>query len=216
MLPDERKPGRRKDPDLETRRTAEILDAAAIAFAEHGFAATQVQTIADRLKVGNGTIYRYFETKEALFLATVERGLKELNSAMDSVLEQDIDSLVQLDLAVREYLRFFHRRPHMAELFIQERAAFPHHHRPLYFDTKDQHELAKHDAFFARLMSTGWFRPIPQARFMSVIGDLLYGTILTNLLAGRPVDPETQATDILDVILLGLLTPAETTTRDTR
>jgi hypothetical protein len=38
------------------------------------------------------------------------------------------------------------------------------------------------------------------------MGDLLYGTILTNLLTNRPADPETQAEDVLDVILNGLLT----------
>jgi hypothetical protein len=53
-------------------------------------------------------------------------------------------------------------------------------------------------------------RPIPPERLFAVISDLLYGTILTNLLTNRPVDPETQADDVLDVILHGLLaTPAE-------
>jgi AcrR family transcriptional regulator len=205
MCPVARKLGRPKDPDLETRRKAEILSAAAAAFAEVGFAATKVQTIADRLGVGNGTIFRYFRTKEALFLAAVERGLKDLTEAMDAILATDADPLTQFRNVVRQYLRFFHDRPEMAELFIQERAAFPHHHRPLYFSTKDEQERCKHDEFFARLLASGAIRPIPQERFMGVIGDLLYGTILTNLLSGRPVDPDAQADDVLDVIGHGVL-----------
>jgi AcrR family transcriptional regulator len=200
-----RKLGRPKDPDLGARRKAEILDAAAAAFAELGFAGTQVQTIADRLGVGNGTVYRYFPTKEALFLAAVERGLKELSAEMDAVLATPGDPLAQMRDAVRTYLRFFHRRPELAELFIQERAAFRQHHRPLYFITKDDDERSKHDAFFARLRDSGTIRPIPQERFFNVVGDLLYGTILTNLLSGRPVDPDAQADDVLDVILNGVL-----------
>jgi hypothetical protein len=46
-------------------------------------------------------------------------------------------------------------------------------------------------------------------RFFAVVGDLLYGTILTNLLTGRPADPESQARDVADVILNGILTDGE-------
>ncbi len=97
----------------------------------------------------------------------------------------------------------------MAELFIQERATFPHHHRPLYFATRDEpdKECGRYE-LFERLVNEGHVRPMPAERFFAVVGDLLYGTILTNLLTGRPADPESQATDILDVVLDGVLTDA--------
>ncbi len=203
---DARKPGRPRDPELEARRKAQILDTAARIFATYGFANTQVQTLANHLGIGNGTIYRYFPTKEQLFLSTVERGLKELEAEMDAVLSQPVAAVEVMRLAVRTYLAFFHRRPEMAELFIQERAAFPHHHRPLYFVTKDDEMECKHQAFFNRLTESGAVRDIPRERFFAVIGDLLYGTILTNLLTNRQTNPDTQADDVLDVIMHGLLT----------
>jgi AcrR family transcriptional regulator len=213
-----RKPGRPRDPDLEARRRAQILDTAAKVFAGFGFAATDVQVIADRIGVGKGTVYRYFPTKEQLFLAAVERGLQELTTEMDRVIDDPIDDPVeQTRRAVRAYLTFFHRRPEMAELFIQERAAFPHHHRPLYFSMKDgtDHEC-KHAAFWQRLVESGRVRPMPAERFFAVVGDLLYGTILTNLLAGRPADPPAQTEDILDVVMTGMLTDAGRTRTPTR
>jgi AcrR family transcriptional regulator len=198
--------GRPRDPELEARRRAQILAVAAREFARYGFANTQVQTIANHVGVGNGTVFRYFETKEKLFLAAVERGLKELAAEMDRVFDLPLDPMVTLFAAIRAYLEFFHRRPEMAELFIQERAAFPHHHRPLYFATRDEDEQAcKHAAFYRRLMDSGLVRPIPLERLFAVVGDLLYGTILTNLLSGRRADPEAQARDMADVILHGLL-----------
>jgi AcrR family transcriptional regulator len=200
-----RKPGRPRDPELEARRKAQILDTAARVFAASGFANAQVQTIADELGVGNGTVYRYFPTKEQLFLSAVERGLKELDAEMDAVLARPLSGPALVRLAVRTYLAFFHRRREMAELFIQERAAFPHHHRPLYFVTKDDEAGRKHEAFFNRLVASGVIRPVPKERFFNVIGDLLYGTILTNLLADRPSDPDAQTDDVMDVILNGLL-----------
>jgi len=199
-------PGRRKDPELESRRKAQILDVAARVFATYGFANTQVQTIANHLGVGNGTIYRYFPTKDQLFLAAVERGLKELEAEMDRILESPRDPLELLPEAIRGYFGFFRRRPEMAELFIQERAAFPQHHRPIYFAQHASEHADKHTPFFRRLMETGRVRPIPLERLFAVVGDLLYGTIIANLLSGRPADPEAQARDVLDVILNGMLT----------
>lgn len=205
-----RKPGRPRDPDLETRRKTEILDAAAIVFAASGFAGAQVQTIADRLGVGNGTIYRYFPTKEALFLAAVQRGLTELTEAIEPLMDADCDPVDTVRRVVREYLAFFHRRPEMAELFIQERAAFPLQHRPLYFATRDDDgKVDKRGELFRKLVETHRVRPMPPERFFSVIGDLLYGTILTNLLSGRPASPDAQTDDVLDVIFHGVFTDSE-------
>lgn len=205
-----RKPGRPRDPDLEARRRAEILAAAAEVFASAGFAATDVQVVADRLGVGKGTVYRYFPTKEALFLAAVEKGVEELHAEMDGVMAEDAVEPVELMArAIRAYLGFFRRRPEMAELFIQERAAFKDRHRPLYFATKDGDDCdAQHAAFYQRLTASGSVRPVPPERFFAVVGDLLYGTILTNLLTGRPADPDAQARDVLDVVLNGILSDA--------
>jgi AcrR family transcriptional regulator len=197
-MTDTRKPGRPKDPDLETRRKAEILSAAAPVFAAAGFANADVQDIADAVGVGKGTVYRYFPTKEALFLATVEKVVADSTS----------DPVDQVAKAVRAYLGFFAGRPDMAELFIQERAAFRQHHRPLYFSKDEEHE-EKHREIFQRLVASGRLRDIAMERFFAVLGDLLYGTILTNLLAGRPADPGAQASDVLDILFHGVLKPGK-------
>jgi hypothetical protein len=55
-------------------------------------------------------------------------------------------------------------------------------------------------------METGHIRPMPFERLFAVVGDLLFGTILTNLMSGRPADPESQTRDAVDVILKGILT----------
>lgn len=62
---------RPSERDLGTRRVVvdkreAILDAALALFVERGFYGTAVPEIADRAGVGAGTIYRYFESKEAL------------------------------------------------------------------------------------------------------------------------------------------------------
>jgi AcrR family transcriptional regulator len=51
----------------KTDRPQEILDAALACFAERGFATTRMEDIAARAGVTKGTIYLYFENKEAVF-----------------------------------------------------------------------------------------------------------------------------------------------------
>lgn len=204
-----RRPGRPKDPELEQRRRREILVVASQVFASSGFAATDMQVIADKLGVGKGTIYRYFPNKEALFLAAVENGLKELTAELDKVFATwKGEPLGVLPLAIRTYFGFFHSRPEMAELFIQERAAFRDHHRPLYF-VEDENERGRHSELLQRMIDAGQVRPLDHDQFFRVIGDLLYGTILANLLTGRPVDPDRQTDEVLQVILHGILTEPE-------
>ena len=55
---------RRKDA-----RPQEILEAALAVFAERGFAAARMEQIAARAGVSKGTIYLYFDSKEAVFRA---------------------------------------------------------------------------------------------------------------------------------------------------
>ena len=56
-------------------RPQEILDAALAVFAEKGFSAARMEDISRRAGVTKGTIYLYFESKEALFKALVRESL---------------------------------------------------------------------------------------------------------------------------------------------
>ena len=76
-----RRPGRPADPTLADRRREEILDAAVKLFARHGFTETDTQILANKLQVGKGTLYRYFPSKEELFLAAVDRVMRQLQQS---------------------------------------------------------------------------------------------------------------------------------------
>src|SRR5271156_3285127 len=56
-------------------RPGEILGAALSCFAEHGFAATRLEDVAQRAGVTKGTLYLYFPNKEELFKAVVAQAL---------------------------------------------------------------------------------------------------------------------------------------------
>jgi TetR/AcrR family transcriptional regulator, repressor of fatR-cypB operon len=70
MTPPSTLRSRSSSPALDAKRGGDkreaILEAALHLFVERGFFGTAVPEIADRAGVGAGTIYRYFESKEAL------------------------------------------------------------------------------------------------------------------------------------------------------
>jgi AcrR family transcriptional regulator len=55
------------------RSQKDILDAALAEFAEHGLGGARMDRIAERAGVNKRLIYYYFESKESLFLAVLER-----------------------------------------------------------------------------------------------------------------------------------------------
>jgi AcrR family transcriptional regulator len=56
-------------------RPSEIQAAAMELFVEHGYAATKLEDVAKRAGVTKGTLYIYFESKEALFKAVVRESI---------------------------------------------------------------------------------------------------------------------------------------------
>jgi AcrR family transcriptional regulator len=82
-------------------RPAELLEAALEQFYRVGFSAARIEEIARAAGVTVGTVYRYFPSKEALFLAVVERHLdaswsrgREIAEAYGSMTAREVVSLL--------------------------------------------------------------------------------------------------------------------------
>jgi AcrR family transcriptional regulator len=69
-------------PSRTEQRREQILDAAYQVFATKGYAATGIADIANHLKLGHGTVYRYFENKHDILVAVVARSLTRLVQAI--------------------------------------------------------------------------------------------------------------------------------------
>jgi AcrR family transcriptional regulator len=81
-----------KERQTEQRlaRRAEALDAAMALFATKGFAGTTLADVAKSLGIGAPALYYYFESKEALLFAGLERVMVKLNAALDAALAAEI------------------------------------------------------------------------------------------------------------------------------
>jgi AcrR family transcriptional regulator len=200
-----RRAGRPRNDALRAQRRESILNAAAAMFARRGFAKTDLQTVADGLGVAKGTLYRYFRSKQALFLAAVDWGMHLLLGRMERATEERPDPLDRIAAGVHAYLSFFDQRPEFAELLIQERAQFKDRRTPTYFEHR-QEGIRPWKLLTRRLIEAGRVRLMPVDAMTDVMSNLLYGTMFTNFFAGRQKSTRRQAREILDVVFHGVLT----------
>ncbi|MFD1990769.1 TetR/AcrR family transcriptional regulator [Paenibacillus nicotianae] len=86
-----------------------ILSAALQLFADRGFDGTTVPVIAEAANVGAGTIYRYFENKEALVNVLFQQGTAALTEATIGQLYQDGEDIRT------QFRRLFYGMVHFAK-----------------------------------------------------------------------------------------------------
>jgi AcrR family transcriptional regulator len=72
---------------VDSERKAEILDAAAALFASSGLRAS-LEQVADACGILPGSLYHHFESKEAIFIALVERYQAELDEIAEKAVEE--------------------------------------------------------------------------------------------------------------------------------
>ena len=117
-------------------KRGQILDAAVLEIARHGYYGTTVSTIARRAGVADGTIYLYFNSKEELLVSVFERAMQRFNEEARQIAADDAagaeDKLRRLvtlhlsllgedrDLAVVFQVEFRHTI-HVLELFSRSR-----------------------------------------------------------------------------------------------
>ena len=98
--------GRKKT--AETRQA--IVQSAAEIFSQREFHEVLTDDIAQRLGIGKGTIYRYFASKEDLYLAAIGEGLNGVHTAVTGVLQQEAPLEVTIAAVVRTMINYFSRQ----------------------------------------------------------------------------------------------------------
>lgn len=88
------KRGRPPEHGLADRRRQQLVTCAAEVFAERGYERTTVTMLARRAGVGQGTVYRYFDSKRDLFDSVFDHATEHLFASMDTTaLLEPIESM---------------------------------------------------------------------------------------------------------------------------
>lgn len=97
------RPTRARKVAPEARRRA-ILSAALSVFAQHGFAAARLDDVAARAGVAKGTLYLYFQSKEALFEALLAHTVAPVIDQLEAIAEDG--KIPPLDAVERMFALF--------------------------------------------------------------------------------------------------------------
>jgi AcrR family transcriptional regulator len=110
------------DISLEVRQRAhrdEVLDAAAEAFIERGYAATSIDDVADRLGCTKGRVYHYFRTKGELFLGVHHRALEMAIAAIKPAVDAKASAAERLHAMASAHARLMVEEASYMRLAVQ-------------------------------------------------------------------------------------------------
>lgn len=85
-------------------RSEEVLAAAAVLFAERGYAATSMRDIGERVGLLGGSLYHHVKSKDALFIRIHDRALQGAEDGIRAALDGVADPSARLATACRALL----------------------------------------------------------------------------------------------------------------
>ena len=108
----------RRERERTARREA-ILDAAQELIAEQGYHGMRMDSLAEATELSKGTLYLYFENKDALCAAAATRLLDTLLPFIESALEEASDGLDAVQRLLKKYYDFTQENPHHFRFAIE-------------------------------------------------------------------------------------------------
>ncbi len=97
-----------------------IINAATKIFAKKGFYHTKVSEIAKEAKVADGTIYLYFESKDAILISLFEEQMKRVLDNMREKIAEEKDAVKKIEKFALNHLKLIEQNKNMAEIIQVE------------------------------------------------------------------------------------------------
>lgn len=195
-------------------RPQELVAAALSLFVEKGFAATRLDEVAARAGVSKGTLYLYFDSKEALFIAVIREGILPVVEAGRRLLaEHENDPLGALEGFVRGWWSMFGDTEYggVPKLMMSEAQNFPEVAH-FYLTEVILPGRATLRAILEGGVAQGVFRPVdPRCMTDIVVAPLLHLTLWRHSFAmccdGPGVDTEAYLDEYVRLLVHGLALP---------
>ena len=199
----------------QLRRRGEILKAASRLFSTHRYVEVSVKEIATEAECAVGTLYRFFGSKEAVFVALVEDLLDRAQKDMDKVLDPAVDEVRQLHRWVEKKQQLFRENLPLVRLIhedVQLVGAVGRAKTDPGVRERERQGLRRLTAVFAAGMAKGRFAPIAPPEMLALALDSLAKALCFEDLeqTSRDADSEVPAPSIdpdsiLQIFFAGLL-----------
>lgn len=192
---------------ISNEKRLEILDAAIKLFSEQGFEKTTVDEIAGQAGVGKGTIYLYFNTKEQIFLAIIEDGLKALNRMVSEILSGPGDYFQHIERVIRANFQFVEKNRDFSKIIIKEQLNLKLFNadpgcRNIVEAQKSLHLVLQ--KYFDQGIQAGYFREGDPYQYTLAFGGIISHFTFHWIKEGGAEPLSDQAGNILDIFLNGV------------
>src|SRR5262245_57319899 len=191
---------------LSEFRTNEILEAARKVFAEKGYYAAKVESIADAANVSKGTIYLYYPSKSEIYLSALRHGIEAFHKRIREELN-DVDSVEE---KIRKFIKvkftFFHQNRDFFRIYFSEFGNAFSHPLASQKELKDLYRIQVR--FLQRILDQGLkertFRNISTESVASAIADLTRCVITRHVINSSKQKIEEDTQFVFDLIWKGI------------
>ena len=114
---------KRKQREYEARRQ-EILAAAESLFSKNGFFKTSMAEIATAAQFAMGTVYRFFKSKEEIYISIVEAKVEELTELLDKAIIKEKSPSDKLNAFIQVKLAYADRNRDFFRIYVSEWSGF--------------------------------------------------------------------------------------------
>jgi AcrR family transcriptional regulator len=207
----------RRQKQAEATRT-QILEAAALRFAERGFGGTRLEDVGEDVGIGRSAVLYHFGDKRLLYRAVLEGLFGELLAELRTPLMAAGTLAERLEAATGAFVDFMGRHPTAARLSLRE-AVSPDPGIREELQNQSRPFLTLLDMIFEEGERSGAFRPMcsdPLHFLSTIVGStLFYVAALPTFVGDLPYDLlseeqlEAHKRDVLDITrrLLGIRGP---------
>lgn len=100
-----------------------ILAAAENVFTKNGYALATMDDIAEAAQFSKATLYRYFKSKQEMFMEIILNTFDEVYKNSIKIQEKDMGSSEKLRELIYYILGYYHRKKNLSRIFIMEHSA---------------------------------------------------------------------------------------------
>jgi AcrR family transcriptional regulator len=198
-------PTARPAPQRSTSRLQRLLDEAAHAFAQRGYAAASVRDIVGPVGMLPGSLYCHFATKEALLAAVYRTGVERIGAAVDAAIADVDEPWQRLEAACVAHLTTLLDESDYSQVVIRVRPSDAPAAEPELVQLRDSYERR-----FARLVAA---LPLARPTDRSALRLMLMGALnwsQTWYRKGGGSAPERIARRFVGLLKTNLAAPKET------
>ncbi len=180
-----------------------ILQAAQKEFAQNGFYNTAVSNIADRAKVGKGTVYRHFGNKETLFGTLLKRGIQGIQQETRDIVENSESAWQAIEQILEMHFQTFEQSKELLEIIINEgkHKIGTMREEVLTEDTKYKNQLAD---LFARGIREGHFKDMDPKKMAVIFQGFIWSVLRYSIIYGEDKPRENYLSLLSEIFFKGV------------